>query len=270
MDADLRHFRPVLRQIAEGALRRQKQHRTVAQQVILDDRALQSLVAGILRVTHRAVDPRVPVLRSLHHLLLHPIRIGQHQPLHLLLFAPLHAWRVLSRLRNEVLHVARLKETPPADISLQQSGADVDSEVAVLGPHQLLLDGGDGIRDDGKRMENIDEEELQDLVVLLQGITGRSSHNAVVHEPLGQKRSMNEFVSDSAGAANDDESVWIRSVQDGWKVNSAAPLAIRDDGVGVVHIDYSLLSLDTTTLRLCRDVWEGNRYVLKDNAPIQH
>ena len=75
MDADLRHFRPVLRQIAEGALRRQKQHRTVAQQVILDDRALQSLVAGVLRVTHRAVDPRVPVLRSLHHLLLHPIRI---------------------------------------------------------------------------------------------------------------------------------------------------------------------------------------------------
>ena len=119
-------------------------------------------------------------------------------------------------------------------------------------------------------MENIDEEELEDIVVLLQGITGRSPYDAVVHEPLGQKRSMNEFVSDSAGAANDDESVWIRSVQDGWKVNSAAPLAIRDDGVGVVHIDYSLLSLDTTTLRLCRDVWEGNRYVLKDNAPIQY
>lgn len=119
-------------------------------------------------------------------------------------------------------------------------------------------------------MENIDEEELEDLVVLLQGITGISSYDAVVNEPLGQKRAMNEFLSDSAGAANDDESVWIRSVQDGWKVNSAAPLAIRDDGVGVVYIDYSLPSLHGTTLRLCRDVWERNRYILKDNAPIQY
>ena len=222
----------MFRQIPVGALTRQHQRVALAQNVVVDERVLDSLRHALLGVRDQQSRRQVIVARLLFQLLLHLLVVDQHQPPH----RPLQFQTVCEthRLLVEELHVLLLQEASPADVALQQTGPHVHSHDLQFVPAHLLLEAHDRVPERGMRYDHVDQEELRDPVRPLQR-QSRLSHSlrkdAHGDQPLRERGRVDEVLEDAAVAADDDVLVGVAAVDDGWNVESAQARLVADEGV---------------------------------------